>query len=874
MKHPASFWLYILYRLGPIALVLLTPLFVKGEYYLGLGQTILYYAIAIIGLNILIGNTGQISLGHSGFMAVGAYTSALLATNLNWPLWITFPLAAFMSGVVGFIVALPAIRTRGLYLAMITVAFGFVAEILSQRWVELTGGTMGIYGVPQPALFGKEFGVLGYFYLIAVTWAVLQWMADNLVESRWGRVLLALKNSEEAAENVGINVNRQKVIAFVISAAYTGIAGFFLAHQTGYLNSDNFSINISIFFLVALVIGGTGSRWGPLAGAILLTVISQVLASLYEYRFFLYGGILLATLVLLPEGILGGIEGRLRHLLLRLEEEAREKEELDQADINKILAVQNWKESSNEILRITKLTRRFGGLIAINEVDLTIRRGLIHAIIGPNGAGKTTLINLVTGNLKSDEGSIRFRDLQVDSLSTHGRASLGIARTFQNPQLFNELSVLENVILGFYRHFKTGPVAYSLSLPSANREETKYKEYAINLLRFLGIEHLAYKNVNDLPYGYQKLVEIARALSVKPDLILLDEAVAGLNPSETEEIFKVLEKLRHRGLTILLVEHNMDFIMRISDMVSVINFGKKIAEGSPEEIQKNPRVIEAYLGRGDIVQNLEGIRQKERLEFQQRQRGDKADRDRKAILPEADQAMLRVQGLSVHYGKVEVLKEIDLEVRHNEVVCLIGANGAGKTTLIRAVSGLAPIIKGEILFENNNLKRFSPHKIAKLGIAHVPQGRQIIPDLSVEGNLDLGAYRFTRADRQKVLRLKEQEFERFPILGERRNQVAASLSGGEQQMLAISRALMLGPRFIMMDEPSLGLAPLVVEEIVKAIWHLHEFGITILLIEQAATLALAMAHRGYVLQNGKVFIEGTGQELLENPDVIKGYLGG
>jgi branched-chain amino acid transport system ATP-binding protein len=238
------------------------------------------------------------------------------------------------------------------------------------------------------------------------------------------------------------------------------------------------------------------------------------------------------------------------------------------------------------------------------------------------------------------------------------------------------------------------------------------------------------------------------------------------------------------------------------------------------------------------------------------------------------QPVVSIQGLSVNYGKVEVLKEIDIEVRQTEVVCLIGANGAGKTTLIMAVSGLAPILKGQILYEGTDLRGVKPYKIARMGISHVPQGRQIVPDLTVQGNLEIGGYRFKRSDRNKVRYLMEEQFERFPVLRERRSQIAASLSGGQQQMLAISRALMMDPSFIMMDEPSLGLAPLVVEDIIKAIWHLHKSGITILLAEQAATLALAISHRGYVLQNGRVLMEGVGKELSEDPDVIRGYLGG
>lgn len=250
------------------------------------------------------------------------------------------------------------------------------------------------------------------------------------------------------------------------------------------------------------------------------------------------------------------------------------------------------------------------------------------------------------------------------------------------------------------------------------------------------------------------------------------------------------------------------------------------------------------------------------------------DLRREEIKKRGGDAVVAVRGLSVSYGKVEILKEIDLEVPKGQVVCLIGANGAGKTTLIMAVSGLAPIVKGEVFFEGSDLRRLTPYQIARLGIAHVPQGRQVIPDLTVEGNLVLGGYRFKRKDRGKIHHRMQEEFERFPILRERRHQIASSLSGGEQQMLAISRALMMEPRFIMMDEPSLGLAPLVVEDIIRAIWHLHESGITIFLVEQAATLALAISHTGYVLQNGQIILRGTGKELSQNPDVIKGYLGG
>lgn len=612
MKMGKSYWIYLLYRYGIFALVFVSPLIFQNPYFFNVAQTICYYTIAVVGLNILIGYTGQISLGHAGFAAVGAYASTLLAVKFGWPLWVTFPVVVVLSGLIGLVIGLPAIRTRGLYLALITLVFGLIVEILSQRWVDLTGGAMGIYGVPQPSLFGKELSALGYFYLVAIGWGILQWIANNLVESRWGKVQMAVQYSEEAAESVAINIKKQKVIAFIISAAYAGICGFFLAHQTGYLNSDNFNIHMSFFFLLAVVIGGVGTLWGPFVGAIVLTIINQVLAPISEYRFFFYGGTLLVVLVLMPQGALGIVEKKLRNYLAN-----RKTLRVGAKDISLQFLAQTMDQpkeqrtSNGSILEINKLTRNFGGLIAVNELNLQIQKGDIHAIIGPNGAGKTTLINLITGVLRPNKGTIFFKGVPLQALGAVQRGMLGMARTFQNLQLFKELTVLENVLLGFYRNFKSGPVGYALSLPAANKEEEILVEKALQILQFLGIAEIASKNIHDLPYGHQKLVEIARALAVMPDLILFDEPVAGLNRVEVEEIFKFLKKLQSIGVTILLVEHNMDFIMRVSDKISVLNFGKKIAEGLPVEIQKNPDVIEAYLGRGDLVQILRKYRQKE-----------------------------------------------------------------------------------------------------------------------------------------------------------------------------------------------------------------------------------------------------------------------
>ena len=516
--------------------------------------------------------------------------------------------------------------------------------------------------------------------------------------------------------------------------------------------------------------------------------------------------------------------------------------------------------SFEPLLQLTGVTKRFGGLCAVSACDLAVQPVHAHGIIGPNGAGKTTLFNLITGIYRPDAGDIRLRGQSLVGLRPNQIARRGIGRTFQNIRLCKELSVLDNVRLAYDTRLSTSPLAALLALPGFRRDEQASADESLALLESFGLGHLAEQQARALPYGLQRRLEIARAIALKPSLLLLDEPAAGLNHAEMDELLRFLRWVRdHFAVTIVLIEHHMKLVMGLCDRISVLDFGVKIAEGTPEEIRANRRVIDAYLGEeADVAPNAAH---------------SATSSSQIAASPAAvvnEEFALSVTDLSVNYGDIAAVKGISFEVKRGEIFTLIGANGAGKTSTLRALSGMRPY-GGVVRLHGRDLAGLETAAIVSAGLAQVPEGRGIFGPLTVWENLRLACW--PRKDRAAAVKDIERMFGIFPRLKERRDQHAGTLSGGEQQMLAVARALLSGAQTLVLDEPSMGLAPKLVKEIYGVLRDINQAGVTLLLVEQNANLALRLAHRAAVLETGRIVLTGTGAELLDHPRVREAYLG-
>jgi len=554
------------------------PLLTANTYYLYLGASTALLVIVAAGLNVLVGFTGQISLGHAGFYAIGAYAAALAAMRAGLPLWAATIVAIAAAALVGAVVAAAALRVTGPYLAMVTIAFGIIVEGVLVEWVSVTGGPGGIFNIPKLPL-------ARYYWVVAAAAAVALWATANLRRSAWGRAFLAVKGSEVAAESLGLSPYHLRIVAFTVSAAFTGGAGALFAFLNGYISPDSFTLQQSILFLLALLFGGVNTIAGPVVGGLVLTLLPELLTRLADYRLILYGLLLLLSIYGLPHGVVGAVT-------------TRRSTPLPQRGTGQGAGEQKFEARPPEtLLALDHVTVRFGGVTALDNVTLAVPSPGITAVIGPNGAGKTTLLNVLSGYYRPEAGQVTLGGLGIAGAAPHAIARLGVARTFQTAQLFGELTVADNVAVGLAGP-RLGRLLGALAgLPATRRRERFFHAESRGRLAAHGLAALADGPADALAAGLRRRLEIVRALATGPRVLLLDEPAAGLTPSEVAELDAALAAVRDGGgPAMVLVEHHMDLVMALSDQVTVLDGGRVIARGAPADVQRDAAVIEAYLG--------------------------------------------------------------------------------------------------------------------------------------------------------------------------------------------------------------------------------------------------------------------------------------
>lgn len=565
-----KFWSWVL----PLAVfLLLIPVLVQNTYYLHLVNLILVYSIVTMGLHVITGLTGQVSLGHAAFLGIGAYAAAIFTTKVGLPFEIAVLAAILVTALAGWFVAVFTLHLEGPYLAMATIGIGEITRQILINWASVTGGPSGIVGIPSIRLGPWSIQTeQEFFYFILVVAVLICLLCFRVERSRIGRALIAIREREGAAKAVGIDTPRLKTIAFVFSTTLAGLAGAIYAHWVNYISPDSFAFSESLLFLTMIMIGGTGSLTGAILGTGALVMLSELLRDFEQLRMIVYSLLIFAVLLFFREGLIGMVPKKLR--TVRYEDPGK-------ADATSNL-IGSRAAQGEFVITTKKLSKHFGGLKALNEVDFQLRPKQIHAIIGPNGSGKSTFLNCLAGWYEADGGSLVYCGTDVTKMPIHKRATAGIARTFQNILLFKSMTVLENVLV---------------ALQGKGKNEQELIAEAYGILRFVGLTDLANEPAASIPYGEQRRVEIARALALKPTVLLLDEPAAGMNDKETEDLMQLICRIRDAGITVVVVEHDMKLVMGIADRITVFNQGQILAEGTPQEIRNNPDVIEAYLGR-------------------------------------------------------------------------------------------------------------------------------------------------------------------------------------------------------------------------------------------------------------------------------------
>src|SRR5215471_12493166 len=791
-------------------------------------------AIATTALNLCVGYTGLVSFGHSIWFGLGAYAAGLI--QLHWfrdQIWLPIILSMVFVAAASTVVGILILRRRGVYFSLLTLALAALAYTIAFRWTEVTGGEDGLSGLKRGSIGPIHLDdPLAYYILVALIGLAVLYVNLRVTRSPFGHVLVAIRENQLRARFQGYSIERYKLGVFVLSALITGIAGALLGFQTYLVSAEAVSVPFSGEMLAMVVIGGMKHILGPALGALFFIVFRE-LFSIWTPNWLLWFGLVFVSFVLFsPDGLVG-IWTKLRE---RWRPSPKEAAAMSTRKLHEPLPLPHFlrqQTSTGSVLDVNGVSKHFGGIQAVSGANLSVQSGEIHALIGPNGAGKTTLFNLVSSLYRPDEGTIRLNGLDVHGLPIQDICQRGLARSFQITSLFNGSSIYENIRLSLQaRHTARFHIWRDVDSYSDIRAET------VELMRFLGLGGIEHIQGGELSYGGQRLVDLGIALGSKPQILLLDEPLGGLAAAERERVSNLIKCIA-LSLPVLIVEHDLDRVLGFSHRVTVMNQGEVLMTGTPEEIRADRTVQEIYTGTGRPAAT-----------------GRVASEG-------GDKCILRFENVNAFYGKSHILNDASLDVRNNEIVALLGRNGAGKSTLLKTLCGLLPPASGTIEFGGEAIGGLPTPEIARMGIGYVPQGRGLFAGMTVADNLALGRLARKSDGSAGAVWTEEQFLGLFPRLKDRMDVDADYLSGGEQQMVAVARALSGNTRLLLLDEPFEGLSPAVVLELFSTFDALRDH-VSILIVEHNLDLVLALADRVFVLERGAVIHQGPAKPLLND----------
>ena len=795
---------------------------------------VVVFAIACMGLNILVGHTGLVSFGHGAWFGLAAYAAAL-SQRYWFPGAITMP-ALFAIAFVAVSAALSGaliLRRRGVYFSLLTLALTALLFAIAYRWTEFTGGESGLGGVTRATVLNVDLERdANYYWVVAAIGMAVCILLWRFHRAPVGSVLVAIRENEQRARFIGYPTNRYKLIGFVLSATVVAIAGTLSVFNHRFASAEPLAIAFSGELIAMVVIGGMRSFLGPALGALFFILFREFLSIWTPDWLFYFGLLFIGFIVFSPTGLVG-VAGRLLAPFRAPAIEPAAMAGRRTAEVSPLpQALVQAIDGGRLVLAARDLDKSFGGIHAVRGFDLSVRDRTLHALIGPNGAGKTTAFNVLSGLYQPERGTVELEGKSVAGLKPEDITAAGVGRSFQITNLFVGLSVEENIRLAVQAR---SPMRYAMwrstvAIADINAETTE-------LLGYLGLAGIERAQAASLSYGGQRLLDMGLALATRPKILLLDEPLAGLAVAERERIANLVKTISSE-IPVLLVEHDIDRVFRIADHVTVMNDGAVLVDGSVEDARNNEKVREIYIGSG-----ASAVAAKTRLSAA------------------SSQSLLVVDRVDTFYGKSHILNAVSLDVREREIVALLGRNGAGKSTLLKTLMGIAPPAAGAIRLAGDDMTGRPSDVIARNGVGYVPQGRGLFAGMTVAQNLELGRLkRLTGAgthwDEEKVIQF-------FPRLGQRWRTPADFLSGGEQQMAAVARALVGDVRLLLLDEPFEGLSPAVTEELFEAFDKLRA-EIAVVIVDHHLDLALALSDRTVVLERGAVSWRGASNELRDD----------